>query len=181
MLQLGRFFSSPKWKAAADIVNLVGSIIGVAAVLLGAVQYFFNLSIFYNPTPDYLSRYNADVVPMLFHAGDFIRLHGDESAKNPEAFPDLVRQFVKERELQNKLSLAVGDLEDIIDCQQSYLCRLDGYDRLEPTIRAMWFDYRPALEDMRGNPENLDFAKLLESEAKRILARDRQMGKTPSL
>ena len=172
--------ASQTMKRISEVCTLIGGIIGIGTVILAAIQYLFNFSIFYNPTSTYLSRYSSDVAPLLARSAQFVTENSEALAKNePETFATLIRLYVKDNKLQGQLSLAVADLEDIIACQQSYFCRLDGYERLEPTFRSIWYTYQPALLDMRGTVEKSDFAKRLEEVAVLVLEQDRNKGLTP--
>jgi hypothetical protein len=170
----------PTIQTISNVFNLIGSILSVAAVALAAIEYFFHIAIFYNPTSTYMTAYAEDVVPLLVQGGTFVADHKSELDTNdPELFATLIKEFVKARQLQGQLSVAVGVLEDIINCHQSYICRIDGYSRLEPSFRSLWYTYRPVLAEMRGTDEKADFGVQLQAEAKRVLERDRKEGNTP--
>jgi hypothetical protein len=179
MLQLSKK-AQQRLKSATDVLQLIGGGTALAAILLAAVEYFFHVSIFYNPTPSLQAAYVERVVPLYIAGEQFVVEHQSEIAKNdPQLVVRLFSDFVAQHSYQGQLIVAVQALEDIISCESSFVCRVDSYKSYRQPIRSVWYNYRPVLVAMRGTNMPSDFASVLEAEARKILEVDRRAGTTP--
>lgn len=166
-------------KVAGELVGLLTGVLALMGAALLAAEYLFNFTVF-DPSKEYAASYNSTVVPVIQIGDQFIAENISEIEKNDRgSFERLAREFVIEKGLQGRLISAVDSVELIIKCQQNWFCRIENYETYQRPIRELWYTYRPALTDIRGNIRPLDFGVILEEEANRVLADDRAAGLTP--
>jgi hypothetical protein len=158
-------------------VKLIGAILGIAAVVLAGIQYFFHFPIFYNATPLLHADYNTTIVPLLEKAEDSTPEIRAAIAKNDNAaFEAATRDFVTNNNLEGQLANGIPVAEEIINCHKSYICLYEDYPEKE--LRLFWYDYRPAIEQMRRS-RPASFGATLQAEAARILKSQRESGDLP--
>jgi hypothetical protein len=162
--------------------ELILSVLGIAAVALLAVEYFFHTPIFYNPSNELAARFNERVIPLVLITDQGSNGMNDAIEKNDAAaFAEAVQAFVLEKGLQGQLINAIEASEAVIKCHQSNFCLINDYDTpYEQPIRRLWYTYRSVVQRLRGHLIPASFGAVLENEAKRILKHDREIGKLPS-
>ena len=162
-------------------LQTIASVIGIGAALLTVAGYLFHGAIFSDQTQKYAALYKDNVLPALQAGDEILENNINEVRKNdPAIFSSLMTKAVKEQKgLQEKVDLAVENLDSLVKCKQSIFCRVDDYSDYEQPIRRFWYTFKPVVVARRGKDVVADFGTALEQEARRILQEDRQHKRLP--
>jgi hypothetical protein len=163
-----------------ELLEFIGALVGVISVIIGAVEYFFEVPIFYDASKNLSDRFNAQVLPLVVIADEGSEAINAAIEKNDAAsFNEAVQAFVREKSIQGQIINGIEATEELIACHISLLCKIENYGQYEQRIHRFWYSYRPFVVGLRGKTIPAQFGTLLEQEAKRILELDRARGYLP--
>ncbi|MBB5665114.1 hypothetical protein GGE68_003328 [Rhizobium leguminosarum] len=169
-----------KTNSLNEYLDVLTKIIAIGSVVLVAIQSIFDFSLFANRTGGLSDRYNREVLPLVV-VGDAgtPEMNASIEADDKAGFEVAVRKLVVEKALYGQVVSAVEATESLINCHESFFCRVDDYADYEQSLRRFWYTYRVVVQSERGNLLPPSFGALVEKEARRILESDRERGFLP--
>ncbi|TIN95548.1 MAG: hypothetical protein E5Y06_12420 [Mesorhizobium sp.] len=161
-------------------MDFVFSLATVFVTIGAALEFFFGVAVFYNPSDDFRLRYESLALPAIMAGEQYQIEYGEQlnAHASYEFHADQIRKFVTEKSSGASVYTATEILNDMVSCQNSFLCKIDNYPSYREQIRRFWFTFRPVIMDMRDVskivPKN--FGSELEKEAGKILTEDQAAG-----
>ena len=144
----------------------IGVIIGG---ILAAIHFLFGVEVFRSPSNRYLAEYlNISEVSENLMSEYISENFEALSSNGRDAHDELAKEFFSVRGRDVIMIRKLRLLDRIVKCQNSYFCRIEGYEDFEDTIRRVWFTVRPFVDEVRGVRLTEDFAIDVELEAERI-------------
>lgn len=170
----------PRTSSVNEYLDILTKVIAIGSVLLVAIQFIFDVSLFANRTGQLSDRYNREVLPLVV-IGDAgtPEINASIEADDKAGFEAAVLKLVADKGLYGQIVSAVEATESLIICHRSFFCRVDDYRDYEQSLRRFWYTYRVVIQRQRGNLLPPSFGVLVEEEAERILDADRARGFLP--
>jgi hypothetical protein len=163
-------------------VELTGSTLALLVVLIAGFEYFSGRAVLSDLTADTASRYQSEIFPALAVAEEYQLKFAKELREHNSSqyHAEMIKAYVESKDALTEVVGATEALDDMVRCQDSWLCNVKNFSFYEQRLRRYWFTFKPIIYDLRSNdvlPE--DFGSHLESKAIEILERDRAAGRLP--